>query len=392
MKWLSANLFLSLLVVGVVSSIARGLPNQRDLRRVGRAWDYNGQYVVLNAGVTGAKVWSALDGKFLYNFKRSDRPLLDVRLSRCTPTLITCHLVPQGLGYDSPVLDPMRVWDLRTGKQLFALPEASYGQFSHDGSTIFGLQYPPGSYPRRRKPITKAPVLCAWDAKSGKRKFSVPLKGKTPPYSGYTLQESGDGTTLLLAYSDNWWVIEIASGRVIQHITLMRGGGDDLQYINHSATLLRQAGPVGITTSSLPAGQVTQLELFPQIESSWQTGWFHDGNAFAAVDNEGTLFSKGDRRVVKKGGNIGRPLSVLADNTNNFLIVHNLLPTVNKQLATAYDILTCEPVWQTSSWIFALWNNRAVAVDADRDPQQVRITLLHLKDGYPIRTIVLENR
>ncbi|MDX2065851.1 MAG: hypothetical protein SFX74_08935 [Fimbriimonadaceae bacterium] len=380
----------------LLASSAYSLPIQRDINRTNPRWDYNGRYLVGVSNFGATTVWSALDGRRLYRFVIR-KYLVRAELSQPGELLITSYNVPYMADMYVPDerFEPMRVWDLRTGKEAMSIANASYGQFSNDGKLIFGLFYPPGSYYRRNKRITLSPELCAWNAQTGKRLFRLPLKGNPPPASeGYTMQQSGDGSALLLAYDQHLWVVNAKSGRLIRHVEIDLGGRDDLQFINAAATLVQQASVSAITTFALPTGRQIKQTRRPDARHNWQTAWFDDGNTFAAVHQQGYVFSNANGSPWREESDFGRPISLVADTKHNQLLINGLTEHPahgpSRELVTAFDLDARKRSWQIPGTLCSIWNGRAVVQTYDRNRLETKISLVDLEDGTTLRTIALE--
>lgn len=295
--------------------------NPYELSRFATVFDASDQHLV---GLTPAKelaVWDATTGQLVHVLKGNSEPIIRGRLSPNGKWVLGQTLDPQtdsatwGLDGKPPRDRSMRLWDIKTGKVRWRIPNAFFDALSRDGRRIYGVE-------ARVSPNIEKPKLSCWDLATGRKVFTMP---KFVPFGFLSniVEESADGRRLLYADRIGTRVFDLTTRK---QLVFLDSFSSQLSVFRSALTAAGDAfffaGPEGagaISLISIPSGRLIQKMSFPSIRANhiakgaYDTDgivWLPKAVGFIAIGDGGLYsFRRGERLVthrrVAHGGGYG---------------------------------------------------------------------------------------
>lgn len=331
-------------------------------------FDYDGRYVVGFAPADRGRfppsnvvltLWNAKTGEVVREITGHKEIVVKAQLSPDSKSLLTSSYMPLGETATPSKDNSIRLWDIKTGKQRFMIPNASFGQFSRDGSRIFG-------FVKRRSGRLNG-VAC-WDSSNGKAKFSTSFSHGEEAPERSKIHESLNAKRLLVSGPRTAIVFESMTGQKITPGDGYDTRGNDMLTANGEQIVSAGAKFVKFLSAS---EHRTINEVALPDGGGWVIGFFPNGNGFVGVSLEGTLMVY-DRDV----GKVVTPLfSVPYPQRNVLVSPEHQMAFVNFEevapesgaltpRAKAFDLRTLTLAWEGPGHVIGFQDNdRAVIRD-----------------------------
>ncbi len=343
----------------------------------------NREYLAMARDKT-ASVWSLKDGCLLRSFAGHGEKVVRVSLSPDRKSLLSSSFVsPSSEINTKSADDSIRLWAIRSGRQILRIDHATHGIFSMDGTKIFGLVQRKMNYGS-----VGGFDLAAWNVKTGKRLYivSLPNDGASPEYA-FSLQEARTSRRLLFAQHRTAIVCDSASGQIVnENISSMQYSNNT--FLNPSGSRLQMANYAGVSYISVPESRTTETIDYPG-DSHWEVGWEPSGLGFAAVNLDGLLAWKGPQgsySQAKTSVAIPRQVEVLPGSAG--ILVNwgggNISPLgFVPQTVSAFD-LRCQPLWHRAGKAIRLQQGTEVVV-----LDGLNLSVVNFSSGSILRRITL---
>lgn len=379
------------LILSFVSLLQLASPNMANgrsiLSKFEESFVYNGVYfaalVAKRSTPTTAKVWRASDGLLVLEVTAHGESVIKVELSPNRSAVLTSSYMRLG---ESTVVsgrvsrdNSIRLTDLKSGKEIYRIKNATYGTFSRDGQRVFGFIV------RGNTPVTRYWNLAAWDARTGRRLYTSQALRNSPDES-LSFEESASGQKLLLVDGNFISIMNSKSGKKILNI--------DAGHLGYARPFLAPDGSFvvlpteeALKTYALPSGKEVKSTPLPLRSLAWKIAWYVGEDGFAAAE-EGIVVSRSAGKVFELQTKLELIESVLASEVKDRFVVNWSARNRNgtaRRMVTAFSKSSCKLLWEKEGRIVSLWRGFGVYL------QDNILSLISLEDGSTVRSITLED-